>query len=54
MCRSMKTLFNFKPPATELEIRDASLQVVRKLMPTHRIAIIGAGLKQFVEVRTEN
>jgi hypothetical protein len=27
----MKTLFNFEPPATELEIRDASLQVVRKL-----------------------
>ena len=31
MCRNIKTLFNFKPPATELEIRDASLQFVRKL-----------------------
>lgn len=31
MCRSIKTLFNFDPPATELEIRDASLQFVRKL-----------------------
>jgi hypothetical protein len=31
MCRSIKTLFNFEPPATEKEIRDASLQFVRKL-----------------------
>lgn len=31
MCRSIKTLFNFKPPATEQEIRAASLQFVRKL-----------------------
>ena len=31
MCRSIKTLFNFEPPATELEIRDAALQFVRKL-----------------------
>ncbi len=31
MCRSIKTLFNFEPPATELEIRDAPLQFVRKL-----------------------
>ncbi len=31
MCRSIKTLFNFKPPATEDEIRAASLQFVRKL-----------------------
>jgi hypothetical protein len=31
MCRNIKTLFNFAPPATELEIRDASLQFVRKL-----------------------
>lgn len=29
MCRNIKTLFNFDPPATELEIRDASLQFVR-------------------------
>jgi hypothetical protein len=31
MCRNIKILFNFEPPATELEIRDASLQFVRKL-----------------------
>lgn len=31
MCRNIKTLFNFEQPATELEIRDASLQFVRKL-----------------------
>lgn len=31
MCRSIKTLFNFEPPATGEEIRAASLQFVRKL-----------------------
>jgi hypothetical protein len=31
VCRSIKTLFNFEPPATEEEIRAASLQFVRKL-----------------------
>lgn len=31
MCRSIKTLFNFQPPATDEEIRAASLQFVRKL-----------------------
>ena len=31
MCRSIKTLFNFEPPATEDEVRAASLQFVRKL-----------------------
>jgi hypothetical protein len=31
MCRSIKPLFNFEPPATEEEIRAASLQFVRKL-----------------------
>jgi hypothetical protein len=31
MCRSIRTLFNFEPPATEDEIRAASLQFVRKL-----------------------
>ena len=31
MCRSIKTLFNFAPPATDEEIRAASLQFVRKL-----------------------
>jgi hypothetical protein len=31
MCRNIKTLFNFEPPATEDEIRAASQQFVRKL-----------------------
>ena len=31
MCRNIRTLFNFEPPATEEEIRAASLQFVRKL-----------------------
>ena len=31
MCRSIKTLFNFEPPATSDEVRAASLQFVRKL-----------------------
>ena len=31
MCRSIKTLFNFEPPATDEEIRAASLQFVRKV-----------------------
>ena len=31
MCRSIKTLHNFKPPATDDEVRAAALQFVRKL-----------------------
>ena len=31
MCRNIKTLFNFDPPATDAELRGASLQFVRKL-----------------------
>jgi hypothetical protein len=31
MCRNIRTLHNFKPPATEEEVRAASLQFVRKL-----------------------
>ena len=31
MCRNIKTLFNFEPPATDEEIRAASMQFVRKL-----------------------
>jgi hypothetical protein len=31
MCRNIKLLFNFEPPATEEEIRAASLQFVRKI-----------------------
>jgi hypothetical protein len=31
MCRNIKTLFNFEPPATDEEVRSASIQFVRKL-----------------------
>ena len=31
MCRNIRPLYNFDPPATEVEIRDASLQFVRKI-----------------------
>jgi hypothetical protein len=31
MCRNIKTLFNFEPPATEQEVKASSLQFVRKL-----------------------
>jgi len=31
MCRNIKTLFNFSPPATDEEVRAAALQFVRKL-----------------------
>ncbi|MBZ9797535.1 DUF2277 domain-containing protein [Mesorhizobium sp. ES1-4] len=36
MCRNIKTLFNFDPPATNDEVRDAALQFVRKLSGTTR------------------
>ena len=36
MCRNIKTLFNFDPPATDEEIRAASLQFVRKLSGFNR------------------
>jgi hypothetical protein len=36
MCRNIKTLFNFDPPATDEEIRAAALQFVRKLSGTSR------------------
>ena len=31
MCRNIHTLYNFEPPATEVEVRDAALQYVRKI-----------------------
>jgi len=31
MCRNIRTLFNFEPPATDQELRDAALQYVRKI-----------------------
>jgi hypothetical protein len=36
MCRNIKTLANFEPPATESEIRASALQFVRKLSGTTR------------------
>ena len=34
MCRNIKTLFNFEPPATDAEVQAAALQFVRKLSGT--------------------
>jgi hypothetical protein len=36
MCRSIKTLANFEPPATDAEVRAAAVQFVRKLSGTTR------------------
>jgi hypothetical protein len=36
MCRSIHTLYNFEPPATEDEVRAAALQYVRKISGTAR------------------
>ena len=36
MCRNIRTLHNFKPPASDDEIRDAALQYVRKLSGTRK------------------
>jgi hypothetical protein len=36
MCRNIRPLFNFEPPASEAEIRAASLQFVRKLSGFHK------------------
>ena len=36
MCRNIKTLYNFEPPATEDEVRAASLQFVRKISGFNR------------------
>jgi len=36
MCRNIRTLFNFEPPATHEEVHDAALQFVRKISGTTR------------------
>jgi hypothetical protein len=36
MCRNIKQLFNFDPPANEIEVRDAAIQFVRKLSGSTR------------------
>lgn len=68
MCRSIKTLFNFDPPATDEEIREASLQFVRKLsgfskpsklnelvfaQATADVARVSKKLLQALETRTQ-
>jgi hypothetical protein len=44
MCRNIKTLFNFKPVATEEEIRAASLQFVRKLSGFSKPSVANEGV----------
>ena len=36
MCRNIRTLFNFEPPVTDDEIREAALQFVRKVSGFHK------------------
>lgn len=40
MCRNIKTLFNFEPPATDDEIRQATLQFVRKISGVNKPSAI--------------
>ena len=50
MCRNIKTLANFEPPATEDEIRASALQFVRKLSgTTHPSRVNQAAFDQAVE-----
>ena len=42
MCRNIKTLFNFDPPATDEEIRASALQYVRKLSGSTRPSVANA------------
>lgn len=55
MCRSIKPLFNFEPPATDEEIRAAALQFVRKVSGFHtpsraNKAIFGVAVDGVAEV----
>lgn len=55
MCRNIKILFNFDPPATHDEIRNASVQFVRKLSGFHNPSKINeAACNLAVEKITEN
>jgi hypothetical protein len=50
MCRNIRTLFNFEPPATEEEIRASALQFVRKLSGfTHPSKVNEAAFNQAVD-----
>lgn len=42
MCRNIKTLFNFEPPATDAEIRASAIQYVRKLSGSTRPSKVNA------------
>ena len=54
MCRNIRTLFNFEPPATEAEIRASALQFVRKLSGfTHPSRANEAAFSRAVEEVTE-
>jgi len=54
MCRNIRTLFNFEPPATEDEIRASALQFVRKLSgSTHPSQANAAAFNQAVEEVSE-
>jgi len=58
MCRNIKTLHNFKPPATEEEIRASSIQFVRKLSGFTKPskaneAAFNRAVEQVVQVATE-
>ncbi len=54
MCRNIKTLHNFKPPATDEEIRASALQFVRKLSGfTRPSAANQASFEQAVDRVTE-
>ena len=66
MCRNIRTLFNFEPPATEAEIRAASVQFVRKLggfhKPSHAnraaferaVEEVAAAAREFLEALVTN
>jgi hypothetical protein len=43
MCRNIRTLHNFEPPATDEEVRDASLQYVRKISGSNKPSQANAG-----------
>src|SRR4051812_5025598 len=50
MCRNIRTLFNFEPPATEAEVRAAALQFVRKVSGfTHPSKANAAAFEQAVD-----
>ena len=54
MCRNIRTLFNFEPPATDQEIRASALQFVRKLSGfTHPSRVNAAAFERAVDEATE-